>query len=85
MSNVIEYLLQLSQEQKAMFQSMSDRVDDMEDHVKVILIRVQEVHDKLGRGLGQLQQDRKIELSLESCECKDAIPNMLWRIQFGSE
>ena len=44
MTNVIEYLLQLSQEQKAMFQSMSDR-----DHVKVILIRVQEVHDKLGR------------------------------------
>ena len=49
MTNVIEYLLQLSQEQKAMFQAMSDRVDDMEDHVKVILIRVQEVHDKLGR------------------------------------
>lgn len=49
MTNVIEYLLQLSQEQKAMFQSMSDRVDDMEDHVKVILIRVQEVHDELGR------------------------------------
>tara|TARA_R110002096_G_scaffold145625_1_gene303477 strand:+ start:123 stop:332 length:210 start_codon:yes stop_codon:yes gene_type:complete len=37
------------------------------------------------RGLGALQEDRKIELSLESCECKDAIPNMLWRIQFGSE
>ena len=47
MTNVIEYLLQLSQEQKDMFTSMSQRVDDMEDHVKVILIRIQEVHDKL--------------------------------------
>lgn len=49
MTNVIEYLLQLSQEQKAMFQSMSDRVDDMEDHVKVILIKIQEIHGKLER------------------------------------
>ena len=37
------------------------------------------------RGLGALQEERKIELSLESCECKDALPNMLWRIKFGSE
>ena len=33
MTNVLQYLLQLSEEQKAMFQSMSERVDDMEDHV----------------------------------------------------
>jgi hypothetical protein len=49
MTNVIEYLLQLSQEQKDMFTSMSQRVDDMEDHVKVILIRIQEIHDKIER------------------------------------
>ncbi len=49
MTNVIEYLLQLSQEQKDMFTSMSERVDDMEDHVKVILIRIQEIHGKLER------------------------------------
>jgi|TARA_Y100000034_G_scaffold443_1_gene576 hypothetical protein len=47
MTNVLQYLLQLSEEQKAMFQSMSDRVDDMEDHVKVILVKIQEVHNKL--------------------------------------
>ena len=49
MTNVIEYLLQLSQEQKDMFTSMSQRVDDMEDHVKVIMIRIQEIYDKLER------------------------------------
>jgi len=49
MTNVIEYLLQLSQEQKAMFQSMSERVDDMEDNVKVILLRIEEIHGKLER------------------------------------
>ena len=47
MTNVIEYLLQLSQEQKDMFSSMSQRVDDMEDHVKVILVNIQEVQNKL--------------------------------------
>jgi hypothetical protein len=49
MTNVIEYLLQLSQEQKAMFQSMSERVDEMEDHVKVILIKIREIHEKFER------------------------------------
>ena len=47
MTNVLQYLLQLSEEQKAMFQSMSERVDDMEDHVIVILVKIQEVHNKL--------------------------------------
>ena len=49
MTNVIEYLLQLSQEQKNMFTSMSQRVDEMEDHVSVILIKIQEIDDKLDR------------------------------------
>ena len=49
MTNVIEYLLQLSQEQKDMFTSMSERVDDMEDNVKVILLRIEEIHGKLER------------------------------------
>ena len=49
MTNVIEYLLQLSQEQKNMFTSMSQRVDEMEDHVSVILIKIQEIDDKLYR------------------------------------
>tara|TARA_R100000152_G_C6715677_1_gene142466 strand:+ start:71 stop:175 length:105 start_codon:yes stop_codon:yes gene_type:complete len=30
-----------------MFETMTERVDDMEDNVKVILIRIQEMKDKL--------------------------------------
>ena len=47
MTNVIQYLVQLSEEQKAMFTSMSERVDDMEDHVSVILVKIQEMQNKL--------------------------------------
>jgi len=47
MTNVIQYLVQLSEEQKAMFTSMSERVDNMEDHVNVILLKIQEMQNKL--------------------------------------
>ena len=47
MSNVIQYLVTLSEEQKAMFTSMSERVDTMEDHVSVILMKIREIQDKI--------------------------------------
>ena len=47
MSNVIQYLVQLSEEQKAMFTSMSERVDNMEDHVKVILLKIEQLQTKI--------------------------------------
>jgi len=34
------------------------------------------------RGIGELQQERKVELSLNSCDCEDALPDMLWKIKF---
>ena len=37
------------------------------------------------RGLGELQRQQKVDLSLETCDCPDAIPNMLWRIQYNTE
>tara|TARA_Y100000310_G_scaffold294604_1_gene325215 strand:+ start:147 stop:356 length:210 start_codon:yes stop_codon:yes gene_type:complete len=37
------------------------------------------------RSLGELQREQKVELSLESCDCEDALPNMLWKIKFVSE
>ena len=37
------------------------------------------------RGLGELQREQKVELSLESCDCEDALSNMLWKIKFVSE
>ena len=47
MTNVIQYLVQLSEEQKAMFNSMLERVDDMEDHVKVILLKIEQLQTKI--------------------------------------
>ena len=49
MSNVIQYLVTLSEEQKAMFNSMSERVDSMDDHVSVILMKIREIQDKIDR------------------------------------
>tara|TARA_R110002020_G_scaffold157006_1_gene339265 strand:+ start:484 stop:705 length:222 start_codon:yes stop_codon:yes gene_type:complete len=37
------------------------------------------------KGLGELQREQKVELSLETCECEDALPNMLWKIKFKTE
>ncbi len=37
------------------------------------------------KGLGELQRERKVELALETCECEDALPNMLWKIKFKTE
>tara|TARA_R110000737_G_scaffold87055_3_gene119724 strand:+ start:102 stop:332 length:231 start_codon:yes stop_codon:yes gene_type:complete len=37
------------------------------------------------RGLGELQRQQKVDLSLESCDCEDALPNMLWKIQYTTE
>ena len=37
------------------------------------------------KNLGELQRERKVELSLETCECEKALPNMLWRIRFITE
>ena len=37
------------------------------------------------RSLGELQREQKVELSLVSCDCEDALPNMLWKIKFKTE
>ena len=37
------------------------------------------------KGLGELQREQKVELSLETCDCEDAPRNMLWRIKYVSE
>ena len=37
------------------------------------------------KSLGELQREKKVELTLESCDCEDSLPNMLWRIKFVSE
>lgn len=37
------------------------------------------------RNLGELQREQKVELSLGSCDCEDALPNMLWKIKFKME
>ena len=37
------------------------------------------------RGLGELQREQKVELSLVYCDCEDALPNMLWKIKFKTE
>ena len=37
------------------------------------------------RGLGELQRQQKVDLLLETCDCEDALPNMLWEIQFSTE
>jgi len=34
------------------------------------------------RGLGELQQEQKVELSLHSCDCEDTLPNTIWKIEF---
>ena len=47
MSNVLQHILIMAEEQKAMFYSMSERVDDMEDRVKVILMKIEQKKDKI--------------------------------------
>ena len=37
------------------------------------------------KSLGELQREQKVELSLVSCDCEDALPNMLWKIKFKTE
>ena len=37
------------------------------------------------KGLGELQREHKVELSLESCKCEEALPNILWKIKFKTE
>ena len=49
MSNVLQHILIMAEEQKVMFQTMSERVDDMEDSVKVILLKIEQIHDKVDR------------------------------------
>ena len=49
MTNVIQYLVELSNEQKHMFQEMSSKVTDLEDRIDLILFRISELSDKLDR------------------------------------
>ena len=34
------------------------------------------------KSLGELQRQHKVDLELQTCDCEDALPNMLWRIKF---
>ena len=34
------------------------------------------------KSLGELQRQHKVNLELQTCDCEDALPNMLWRIKF---
>ena len=49
MSNVITYLVEMSNEQKAMFKEMSNRVVAINDMLDLIVIRVKELTDKVDR------------------------------------
>ena len=49
MTNVIQYLVELSNEQKHMFQEMTSKVTDIEDQIELILFRISEVSDKINR------------------------------------
>lgn len=49
MTNVISYLIELSSEQKQMFEDMSKKVADIEDHIDLILFRIQELSDKFNQ------------------------------------
>jgi hypothetical protein len=49
MTNVISYLIELSNEQKHMFEEMSKKVSDIEDHIDLILFRIQELSNKFNK------------------------------------
>lgn len=49
MTNVIQYLVELSNEQKHMFQEMNSKVTDIEDQIDLILFRISELSDKFDR------------------------------------
>ena len=49
MTNVISYLIELSNEQKQMVEDMSKKVDDIEDHIYLILFRIQELSNKFNQ------------------------------------
>ena len=49
MSNVITYLVEMSNEQKAMFKDMSKRVVDINDMLDLIVNRLKELSDKVER------------------------------------
>ncbi len=49
MTNVIQYLIELSNEQKEMFSQMSEKVQDVEDKMEVILFRIEELSNKVNR------------------------------------
>jgi hypothetical protein len=47
MSNVITYLVEMSNEQKAMFQEMQKQVIAIKDDIDLIVFRIKELSDKL--------------------------------------
>ena len=49
MTNVIQYLIELSNEQKEMFSQMTEKVQDVEDKMEVILFRIEELSNKVNR------------------------------------
>ena len=50
MTNVISYLVQLSNEQKHMFKEVTERVDEIDDNIKLILFKLDELTYKLDQG-----------------------------------
>tara|TARA_R110002020_G_scaffold133767_3_gene298510 strand:- start:459 stop:611 length:153 start_codon:yes stop_codon:yes gene_type:complete len=49
MSNVITYLVEMSNEQKAMFKEMQKQVLDIKDDIDLIVFKIKELSDKLDR------------------------------------
>jgi|TARA_R110000765_G_scaffold241809_1_gene344504 hypothetical protein len=50
MTNVIAYLVQLSNEQKYMFKDVTERVDEIDDSIKLILFKLDELTNKIDQG-----------------------------------
>jgi methyl-accepting chemotaxis protein len=49
-TNVIAYLIQLSNEQKAMFQEVTEQVNKIDDNIQLIVLKLEELTDKIGQG-----------------------------------
>ena len=49
MSNVLAYLVDLSNEQKRMFQEMSTKVTEIDDQISLIMFRIMELSKKLDK------------------------------------
>jgi|TARA_R110000803_G_scaffold112946_1_gene181363 methyl-accepting chemotaxis protein len=49
MTNVISYLVEMSNEQKAMFKDMQGQVLEIKDSIDLIAYRIKELSDKLDR------------------------------------